>query len=170
MEMLKLVKMEEQYWPQLTEMMDEWTASGEKIIPWSIRKCDYHHREAYLDSLEVKEEGGKLVPDSTYFCLDTEENIFVGAVNIRHRLNEGLLHAGGHIGDGIRPSRRGRGLGTEMIGLALEKCREMGMRRVLMCCDKDNPASARTIQKNGGRLENEVLDGEDVVQRYWIDL
>ena len=38
-----------------------------------------------------------------------------------------------------------------------------------MCCDKDNPASARTIQKNGGRLENEVLDGEDVVQRYWID-
>ena len=53
--MLKLVKMEEQYWPQLTEMMDEWTASGEKIIPWSIRKCDYHHREAYLDSLEVKE-------------------------------------------------------------------------------------------------------------------
>lgn len=93
--MLKLVKMEEQYWPQLTEMMDEWTASGEKIIPWSIRKCDYHHREAYLDSLEVKEEGGKLVPDSTYFCLDTEENAFVGAVNIRHRLNERLLHAGG---------------------------------------------------------------------------
>ena len=120
-------------------------------------------------SLEVKEEGGKLAPDSTYFCLDTEENAFVGAVNIRHRLNERLLHAGGHIGDGIRPSRRGSGLGTEMIGLALEKCREMGIRRVLMCCDKDNPASARTIQKNGGRLENEVLDGEDVVQRYWID-
>ena len=52
---------------------------------------------------------------------------------------------------------------------ALEKCREMCIRRVLMFCDKDNPASARTIQKNGGRLENEVLDGEDVVQRYWID-
>ena len=167
--MLKLVKFEKKYAPQLIEMMDEWTAAGEKIIPWSIRKCDYHDIDVYAESLDVKEAHGKYVPDSTFFCLDTERNIFVGAVNIRHRLNEQLLVSSGHIGDGIRPSERGKGLGTEMIALALDECARLGIGRVLMCCDKDNIASARTIIKNGGVLENEVVDDGVVVERYWIE-
>ena len=166
--MLKLIKLDEQYKPQLTDMMDEWTATGETIIPYAIRKCDYHDFPSYLASLEVTQPADGLVPDSTYFCLDTERSIFVGAVNIRHYLSEGLLLSGGHIGDGIRPSLRGQGLGTRMIALALEECDRLGIRRVLMCCDKANAASARTIIKNGGVLENEIIDGGEVVQRYWI--
>lgn len=34
--MLKLVKMEHKYAPQLFEMMDEWSAAKEKIIPWGL--------------------------------------------------------------------------------------------------------------------------------------
>ena len=94
----------------------------------------------------------------------------VGAVNIRHRLNDRLLLDGGHIGDGVRPSERGRGVATAMIGLALEECRRLGIRRVLMVCDKDNIASARSIIKNGGVLENEVVVDGETVQRYWIGL
>ena len=45
----------------------------------------------------------------------------VGAVNIRHYLNEYLLKYGGHIGDGIRPSERRKGYATKMISLALEE-------------------------------------------------
>lgn len=57
-----------------------------------------------------------------------------------------------------------------MIGLALEKCRELGITRVLITCDKDNVGSAKSIQRNGGVLEDErLLDGK-IVQRYWIDL
>ena len=168
--MLKLIKLEEQYKPQLTDMMDEWTATGETIIPYAIRKCDYHDFPSYLASLEVTQPADGLVPDSTYFCLDTERSIFVGAVNIRHYLSEGLLLSGGHIGDGIRPSERGKGLGTRMIALALDKCRELGIGRVLMCCDSDNFASARTIEKNGGVLENVVVGGGAPVKRYWITL
>ena len=92
----------------------------------------------------------------------------MGAVNIRHTLNEGLLKDGGHIGDGIRPSERGKGLGTRMIALALEECDRLGIRDVLMCCDKDNAASARTIVKNSGVLENEIEINGVPVQRYWI--
>ena len=91
-------------------------------------------------------------------------------MNIRHRLNESLLLDGGHIGDGVRPSERGKGIATEMIRLALDECRKLGINRVLMVCDKDNPASARTIIKNGGVLENEVEAGGNVVQRYWIEV
>lgn len=167
--MLKLVRLEPKYRPLLNEMVDEWTASGEKIIPWSIRKCDYHDFDRYLAGLEVREPSGTLVPDSTFFCLDTDRNRFVGAVNIRYWLNESLLLRGGHIVDGIRPSERGKGFGTKMIALALEECDRLGVKNVLMCCDRDNASSARTIVKNGGVLENEILDDGVPVQRYWIE-
>lgn len=166
--MLKLVKLERKYQSELADMMEEWTGTGEKIVPWAIAKSDWRDFDTYLESLEVKEGNDKLVPDSTFFCLDTDRNIFVGAVNIRHRLNDGLLKSGGHIGDGIRPSERGKGFGTAMIALALEECDKLGIKDVLMCCDEDNTASARTIEKNGGVLENKITDDDTVVRRYWI--
>ena len=166
--MLTLIKLTEEYRPQLNDMMDEWTSAEERITPWAIGKCDYHDFPAYLASLEIRESDGKHVPDSTFFCLDTDRNIFVGAVNIRHFLNERLLRDGGHIGDGIRPSERGKGYGTKMVALALEECDRLGIRDVLMCCNRDNIASARTIIKNGGIFENEVTDGDTTIQRYWI--
>ena len=39
-----------------------------------------------------------------------------------------------------------------------------------MVCDKENIASRRTIEKNGGVLENEVLVDGIWEQRYWIEL
>ena len=168
--MLKLVRLSEAYREQLGDMMDEWTATGETIVPCAIVKNDYRDFDRYLAQLEVKEAADGLVPDSVFFCLDDETNRFVGAVNIRHRLNAALLRSGGHIGDGVRPSERRRGVATRMIAMALEECRRLGIERVLMVCDKDNIASARSIQKNGGVLENELDDGGTMIQRYWIDL
>ena len=168
---LTLVKLTEQYRSQLNDMMQEWLAVEQDFSPYSIRKNDYRDFDNYLEKLENKEERDGLVPDSTYFCLDLDRNIFVGAVNIRHHLNESLLFTGGHIGDGIRPSERRKGFATGMIRLALEKCRELGIRRVLMTCDKDNIGSAKSIMKNGGILENEIVNEDGVMeQRYWIDL
>ncbi len=167
---LRLVKLDEGYTTQLADMMDEWYASGEKIVPAAIRKEDYHDFDRYKDSLEVKEGKGDLVPDSTFFCLDEERGIFVGAVNIRHRLNEGLLLGGGHIGDGVRPSERRKGIATRMIALALLECEKLGILKVLMVCDKSYVGSAKSIQYNGGILENEVEVGGVMNQRFWIEI
>ena len=101
---LKLVKASPEYKKQITEMLDEWHAYGEKIIPYAIRRLDYHDFEHYYRNLEVTDTREGLVPDLTFFCLDVERDIMVGAVNIRHYLNEALLLNGGHIGDGVRPS------------------------------------------------------------------
>ncbi|EHI99608.1 GCN5-related N-acetyltransferase [Clostridium sp. DL-VIII] len=167
--MLKLVKLEKRYMPQLLDMMNEWYATGEKIIPYAIRKVDYHDYTIYVDSLEVKENKTNLVPDSTFFCLDEERNIFVGAVNIRHFLNDNLLKNGGHIGDGVRPSERRKGIATKMIGLALEECKKLEINKVLMVCDKNNIASAKSILNNRGILENEIEVNGIIEQRYWIN-
>ena len=169
---LILVKASNDYRRQITDMMDEWTSTGEKIIPYAIRKNDYHDFDNYAKNLELTEPKDGLVPDSTFFCLDAERNIIVGAVNIRHYLNANLLRAGGHIGDGVRPSERRKGIATKMIALALDECAKLGIDRVLMVCDKDNIGSKKSIINNGGVLENEFFDEEDgtVVLRYWIDL
>lgn len=167
---LRLVKLEPCYHRHLSEMMQEWYAAGEKIVPYAIRRLDYRDFEHYLANLEVKQETSGMVPDSTFFCLDEQRDIFVGAVNIRHCLNDSLLLNGGHIGDGVRPSERRKGIATQMIGLALEECRMLGIRRVLMVCDKENIGSAKSILHNGGVLENEVEVDGVTEQRYWIEL
>ena len=98
----------------------------------------------------------------------------IGMIDIRHRLNEGLLRFGGNIGYSVRPCCRRQGYATQMLALALEECRKMQMQKVLVTCNKENIGSAKTIQKNGGVLENEVAgkeNGEDrITQRYWITL
>lgn len=81
---LKLVKLSAAYKKQLFDMLDEWYSTGEKIIPYSIRKTDYHNFNDYIFSLDEAGHGKDKVPDSTFFCLDEKRNIFVGAVNIRH--------------------------------------------------------------------------------------
>ena len=167
---LRLVKASIRYCDQIKDMLDEWNATGEKIIPYAIRRIDYHDFTYYCDNLEVKDAGCGLVPDSTFFCLDEERNIIVGAVNIRHYLNESLFRNGGHIGDGVRPSERRKGIATKMIALALEECKKLGITKVLMVCEKENIGSAKSIQNNGGILENEIEVDGVIEQRYWIEL
>lgn len=173
--MRKLIKLTERYKQQLGEMIDEWKADQElnqtNHSPWAIFKNDYHDFDYYLQNLELKEEKDGRVPDSVFFLLDEETDRLLGAVNIRHYLNEDLLREGGHIGDGIRPSERRKGYGTEIIRLALLECKKLGIDKVLMTCDKDNIGSAKAIMKNGGVLENEFVNSDgEMEQRYWISI
>lgn len=171
---MRLVSLTKDYKKQLEDMLEEWTTYNKEHpetnhSPWAIFKNDYHDFDYYLENLELKEAIDDKVPDSTFFLYDEERDIFVGAVNIRHYLNESLLLTGGHIGDGIRPSERRKGYGTLIIKLALKECRKLGIDKVLMTCDKNNSGSKKAIISNGGVLENEVLDGEEICQRYWIE-
>lgn len=173
--MLKLIKLTKEYQKELAEMIDEWKLdqmlNHTNHSPWAIFKNDYHDFDKYLAELEISEPRPGKVPDSVFFLLDDERNKLLGAVNIRHYLNDFLLREGGHIGDGIRPSERGKGYATKLIALALEECKQLGIERVLLICDKDNIGSAKSIISNGGVLENEILDSEGIlIQRYWIDL
>lgn len=112
------------------------------------------------------------VPDTQFICVRRSDGRIVGMLDIRHELNEACLNLFGNIGYSIRASERRKGYATEQLRLAKEICRGMGMKRILVTCDKENLASAKTILHNGGVLENEVVDERngEVLQRYWIDL
>jgi len=172
---LELIKPSIQHREQLVEMLTEWKndiiQNKTNSSPWKIFANDFNDFEYYIEHLDTTEDNNDgWVPDTTLFCRDIDRNVFVGAVNIRHYLNENLLRTGGHIGDGIRPSERRKGYATAMVALALEECKKLGITSVLMCCDKENIASAKSIMRNGGVLENEVEDGGHIEQRYWIHI
>ena len=172
---IELVKLTHEYKDQLFDMLEEWKndiiENHTNISPWRIWANDFHDFDDYVKSINATEElNNDWVPDTTLFCLDRDRNIFVGAVSIRHYLNDKLLNTGGHIGDGIRPGERRKGYATAMIALALEECKKLGITRVLMCCDKNNIGSAKSIIKNGGVLENEIEEDGHIEQRYWIQL
>ena len=57
-----------------------------------------------------------------------------------------------------------------MMALALNECKKLGMNQVLMVCDKKNIGSVKSIIKNGGIMENEIIQNDRIMQRYWIDL
>jgi predicted acetyltransferase len=168
---LILIKATPAYQRQITDMLDEWTQTGERIIPTAIANCDHRDFERYcqfLDNRAHRVEPDK-VPATIYFTFDIDRDIVVGAVDIRHYLNDNLLHHGGHIGDGVRPSERRKGYATAQIRLALQKCKELGIDKVLMTCLKDNMGSAKSIMNNGGVFENEVEAEGKIFQRYWIE-
>jgi len=162
------VDLEEAY----LDYIGEWEASGEKIVPYSSRRIvgedfdDALKRWLGERSPEVYSRG--FVPAALYFLVD-EAGRILAAAHIRHELNDSLYICGGHIGYGVRPSERKKGIASAILAMALPIIKNIGIDRVLVTCDKSNLASGKTIIKNGGVLENEVFDGREYIQRYWIE-
>ena len=90
----------------------------------------------------------------------------LGFLNLRPRLNDYLLEKGGHIGYSIRPSERGKGYAKEALRQGLQFGKEKNIKKALVTCSVENPASRAVILANGGLIED-VRNG---VERYWIDL
>jgi predicted acetyltransferase len=128
----------------------------------------------YLKHLQQFAQGADLPPgivrETTYWGLDGAT--IVGTIRLRHKLNPALEQIGGHIGYEVRPTKRRQGYGTQMLALTLEQARRLGLERVLITCDTDNIGSARIIEKNGGRLFDQIrVTGRGkLASRYWIDL
>lgn len=127
----------------------------------------------YLARIERDRMGADLapgrVPATMLFGVVGDE--IVGRVHVRHALTPYLLEVGGHVGYGVRPAYRGRGYATQLLRAGLDLLRELGAPRALVTCDEDNLASAATIERNGGVLENVLpVEGETAKRRYWIDL
>jgi predicted acetyltransferase len=129
---------------------------------------------AYLDVLDEAEHGRGLperhVPSTLLFGFIGEA--IVGRLMLRHHLNDFLHRVGGHVGYVVVPEHRGRGYATEMLRQGLDLARSMGLEKVLVTCDEDNPASRRTIERCGGEYENSSTGPEAPVakRRYWIAL
>lgn len=136
----------------------------------------------YLDNykgwLEKLEETKNMIPNEervpaeTYFLVRESDNKIVGMINIRLALNDNIKKVGGHIGYAIRPTERRKGYNKINLYLGLLVCQKHGIKEVLLDCDKNNPASAKTILALGGNLVKEWYEEEEYktyIQKYVID-
>ena len=114
---------------------------------------------------EELEEGRRpegYVPSSWYWFVDGD--VYLGRIQVRHRLTPHLLEYGGHIGYGVRPTARRRGHATAMLRGVLPYAAARGLDRVLVTCDVTNIGSRKVIEAGGGEFEDE-RGGK---LRYWI--
>ena len=132
--------------------------------------CYEEWHQFVYDNMSEKTVRQGFTPATTYLAIDIRNERLIGIIDIRHRLSALLLERLGNIGYCIRKSERQKGFGSEMLGLALEKAKELDIKKVMISCRKNNIASAKVIENNGGILESEVQDGVNILQRYWIDL
>ena len=103
------------------------------------------------------------VPRSTFWILADGE--LAGTAIVRHGLDDALREQGGHIGIGLHPDFRRKGIGGEALRLLIGYTRSLGEKRILMTTHKNNEASRRMIEKVGGKLEKVSRDRA----YYWID-
>ena len=169
---LRLIKPNNALRNEYLDMILEWKENAEELIPWSLG-LDITDFDLMVENLNGYSKGIGL-PDgyvecSTFWLVNTS-NTILGAIDVRHRLNDYLLFRGGHIGYGIRSSERRKGYAYEMLSLALKQCKIIGLSKVLITCSKSNIGSSKTIIKNGGILESEDIDNGEIFQRYWINL
>ena len=111
------------------------------------------------------------MPSDTYLAVRVSDNRIVGIIDLRHHIDHPILGVwGGHIGYSVRPSERRKGYAKEMLRLNLQNCRALGLTRVMVTCNRENPASEKTILANGGVFEKEVQVNGGWIRRYWITL
>ena len=107
----------------------------------------------------LKHERGEDMPDwmvpETFLYLWDDDKI-VGQFRIRHYLTDALRIGAGHIGYFIAKEFRGRGYGTEGLRQTLPIAGDIIPEDELyLRVNKDNPASLKVMQNNGGRIAGE---------------
>lgn len=127
--------------------------------------------DEYLERIDRLSRGDGLAPGFVPWTdlYGVVDGVIVGRVSVRHRLTEGLLQVGGHIGYGVRTAYRRRGYATELLRAGLGIARDLGIDRALVTCDDDNVGSAIVIERCGGELEDiRSAAGGSPKRRYWV--
>lgn len=154
------------------DYIKEWAETEEGMTPSAARKRaeTYEEQRALWDEDKTDIPFSKgFVPSTLWFLTDSHGRI-LGAIHLRHELNERLTLNGGHIGYGVRPSERNKGYGTRMLQLLLDHIKTLGYKELMLTCDDWNKASAATMEKCGAVLIDKPVFMDTLTRRYSINL
>lgn len=161
---------EKRHEKEYLEMIQEFSDNKEEIIPYSAGLKEWENYDSFLERIKSNREGKNLKPghvkSELYFLIDDDDKI-VWAEAIRPILNEALKYDGWNIGYGIRLSERKKGYATIGLSLALQRCKEYWLDKVLLTCDKENIWSSKAMIKNWWIRDSEYEFEGKIKHRYW---
>jgi len=181
-----LVAPDEALWVSWLESRDEWGGPqadqpGSALGVAQRLDLDLASRDGFghwVQELLAQPEalpGPDIVPATNWWIV--RDGRYLGAIQLRHSLNEFLADVGGHIGHGVRRSEGRKGIASTALGEALAYVGDpVGLSRVLVTCDERNPVSRKAIEACGGLLESvrpadqlsrNVGCSRDTL-RYWV--
>ena len=135
---------------------EEHFEKGEKIICGSELFDQTESYEEWLDSVtrntSPETVNENWVVTDTFFAVRKSDNKIIGIIDLRHTLNDFLKDLG-NCGYSVRPSERKKGYATKMLGQILLVAKAAGMKEIHISVEKENAASVKVIQKNGGVYE-----------------
>ncbi|GBL06153.1 GNAT family N-acetyltransferase [Glaciecola sp. KUL10] len=150
-----LITPEKTYEDSFNNYIKELGSEERYPYPLDIPADDF---QKYVETLHNYSQGKDLpawlVPNTTYWLICNSE--IVACSHLRHELNHQLKHAGGHIGLGVRPSFRGRGLSNLLLDLTIQQARAISIKEIHIHCFEDNLASKQMIQNAGGLLTSRI--------------
>lgn len=155
------------------EYRNEHFQHGEDIIYGSELFDKTESYEEWLSSVTLNTSPQTVnenwVVTDTFFAVRISDDKIVGIIDLRHTLNDFLKDLG-NCGYSVRPSERKKGYATEMLYLLLQAAREAGMKELHISVEKENTASIKVIQKNGGVYERSFSFENETADIYKIEL
>ena len=176
MEKLLLVRPGSEYADEISayrqeSLDDDSHISGSSGLDRFENPLEWIERSRLYESKETL-PGAEWVVSDQFMLVRESDSRVLGLINLRHYLNDYLEEYGGHIGYSVRPDERRKGYAKIMTLMCFDRCREIGLERVLVTCKTDNEASRKTIFSLGGVYDRTThSDSENVdLERYWISL
>ena len=161
--------------PPSPELFNEWSAAHEEWGPgfhedgFGISPSDDVKSPAgfqawinRLDTLSQPDDQGLV----SIFRWVLEGGGVAGGIALRYG-NDKVTDKLGHIGFGVTPSARGRGVGSWALQQMRTLASELAISPIVLVCRSDNEPSIRTIAAAGGELAS--VPNEDGLLRFRID-
>lgn len=141
---------------------------------FSINENTFNDWYNELKKTRESENSMHIIP---FWFMKDEKPIGLPIIKTNIEANEEYNKYGGHISYVIAPSYRKKGYGTICCHLAIEKCKEYGLKEVTIHCDDRNIGSSKIIENNYGVLKDVyIYNGEEKSfigrfhRRYIIDI
>lgn len=152
-EKIRLVKPTLELKKEALEYRQEHFDFGEQIINGSELFDKIVLYEEWFEKVIANADKETVDPNwvltDTFFAVRMSDNKIVGIADLRYQLND-FLKDFGNSGYSVRPSERKKGYATEILRQICLIAKEYGLKQLQLSVEKDNIASIKTIEKNGG--------------------
>lgn len=109
-----------------------------------------------ISDLELLHHIESIDTDNYWWIVDDE---VIGRIRLRTTTNNDFYASHGDVGYDISPKYQNQGQATKMLEALLKIAHHRGREHLLITCRKENLASKRVLEKNGGKVRD-LYEGE----------